>query len=259
VTFGRPLRPPSQHSQSLDSPLGTSGNVSGGPGAKLKHPTGWFAAGREVSRAATLLSDGAFKLYIYLCLNADRSTGHLKIDHSHLANALQKSRRSIVTYMEELRRQQVCRSVDAVNQHLGGSIEIADSFWPYERGLPANRLPCLAEYTEQIRVLMQAHGCVTGTFGPADEKLAAELFRRQIPLEQVEHAFLLGCARKYVAMLNGQSSGPVASLKYFGTIIDEVGQLQMSADYWKYLRNRAYRLEHQWLQKAARPKSRCPS
>jgi hypothetical protein len=42
---------------------------------RLKHPTGWFAAGREVSRALPLLSDGAFKLYIHLCLTAERSTG----------------------------------------------------------------------------------------------------------------------------------------------------------------------------------------
>jgi len=42
---------------------------------RLKHPTGWFAAGREVLRALALLSDGAFKLYIHLCLTAERSTG----------------------------------------------------------------------------------------------------------------------------------------------------------------------------------------
>jgi hypothetical protein len=36
---------------------------------KLKHPQGWFAAGREVSRAIEVLSDAAFKLYIYVCLH----------------------------------------------------------------------------------------------------------------------------------------------------------------------------------------------
>src|SRR6266487_537445 len=44
---------------------------------KLKNPSGWFAAGRKVSRALVLLSDGAFKLYIHLCLKAGRSTGLL--------------------------------------------------------------------------------------------------------------------------------------------------------------------------------------
>ena len=46
----------------------------------LKQPTGWFAAGREVAQALALLSDGAFKLYIHLCLEADRHTGRAVID-----------------------------------------------------------------------------------------------------------------------------------------------------------------------------------
>lgn len=61
----------------------------------LKNPTGWFAAGREVARAMTLLSDGAFKVYMHVCLTADRSSGRLKIAHGDLATALKKSRRSI--------------------------------------------------------------------------------------------------------------------------------------------------------------------
>ena len=48
----------------------------------LKQPTGWFAAGREVAHAMTLLSDGAFKLYLHLCLQADRPGGpqHNRVD-----------------------------------------------------------------------------------------------------------------------------------------------------------------------------------
>jgi hypothetical protein len=37
-------------------------------------PTGWFAAGREFAQALTILSDGAFKLYVYACLRAGRHT-----------------------------------------------------------------------------------------------------------------------------------------------------------------------------------------
>ena len=69
----------------------------------LKNPTGWFAAGREVTRAMALLSDGAFKVYMHVCLTADRSSGRLKIAHGDLATALKKSRRSIVNYLEERR------------------------------------------------------------------------------------------------------------------------------------------------------------
>jgi hypothetical protein len=43
----------------------------------LKQSTGWFAAGRQFGQALSELSDAAFKLYAWLCLNADRRTGHL--------------------------------------------------------------------------------------------------------------------------------------------------------------------------------------
>src|SRR6516225_9798005 len=93
---------------------------------RLKHPTGWFAAGREVSRALRLLSDGAFKLYIHLCLTADRSSGRVQADHADLAKALGKSRRSVVVYLEELRRLGVCKTQPARNQHGQGQIEICE-------------------------------------------------------------------------------------------------------------------------------------
>lgn len=97
----------------------------------LKNPAGWFAAGREVTRAMTLLSDGAFKVYMHVCLTADRSTGRLKIAHGHLAVALKKSRRSIVNYLEGLRQHQICSIETARNQHAPGRIEVCDPFWPY--------------------------------------------------------------------------------------------------------------------------------
>ena len=84
---------------------------------RLKHPTGWFAAGREVSRALPLLSDGAFRLYLHLCITAERSTGQVQADHADLAKALGKSRRSMVVYLEELQRQGVCKTRPARNQH----------------------------------------------------------------------------------------------------------------------------------------------
>jgi hypothetical protein len=107
--------------------------MTGNQGAKLKHPTGWFAAGPEVVRAVDVLSDGAFRLYMHFCLSADRSTGRLQVRHADLAKALRKSRRSVVTYLEELRRLNICAIRSAVNQHAVGEIEICDAFWPYER------------------------------------------------------------------------------------------------------------------------------
>ena len=57
----------------------------------LKQPTGWFAAGREVAQALTVLSDGAFKLYLHLCFQADRHTGRARIDLTELARVLRKT------------------------------------------------------------------------------------------------------------------------------------------------------------------------
>ena len=38
----------------------------------LKQPTGWFAAGHEFAQAMMLVSDTAFKLYVHVCLSANR-------------------------------------------------------------------------------------------------------------------------------------------------------------------------------------------
>jgi hypothetical protein len=221
--------------------------MTGNQGAKLKNPTGWFAAGREVVRASGVLSDGAFRLYIHLCLSADRSTGRLRARHADLAKALRKSRRSVVTYLEELHRLNVCAIRSAVNQHAVGEIEICDAFWPYERITSVEVSNDEADYTERVRRLFQARRCVESSFSPADQKLAAGFFRQRVGLDQIETALLLGCARKYVAMLNGKISGPITSLGYFQTVVDEVGKLQMSVDYTKYLRQRVARLEERWL------------
>jgi hypothetical protein len=51
-------------------------------------PTGWFAAGREVAQALSLLSDGAFKLFMWVCLNADRGLGAIRIEPGEIARVL---------------------------------------------------------------------------------------------------------------------------------------------------------------------------
>ena len=60
-------------------------------GSALKEASGWFAAGDSFRRAVTALSDGAFKLFAYICLEADRRTGRLLMTQTELAQALGKS------------------------------------------------------------------------------------------------------------------------------------------------------------------------
>jgi hypothetical protein len=218
---------------------------------RLKHPTGWFAAGREVSRALPLLSDGAFKLYIHLCLTAERSTGQVQADHADLAKALGKSRRSVVVYLEELRHQGVCKTQPARNQHGQGQIEICEAFWPYERLSAQGKPRSLADYTAHIRCLLAGRACVKVSFSPADEKLAAAFFERRVPIEVVEHGILMACTRKYMTLLTTPNSGLIVSLSYFKDAIEEAAASKVDNDYWQYLRHSIDGLEKEWLQKAS--------
>lgn len=214
----------------------------------LKNPTGWFAAGREVTRAMSLLSDGAFKVYMHVCLTADRSSGRLKIAHGDLATALKKSRRSVVNYLEELREHQICTVEAALNQHVAGHIEVCDRFWPYIKWrCDHHDGETLASYVEAVRQCLAARKCVRAVFNPADERLAAQLFGEHVDLKQIEHAVLLACARRYVALLNGTIVGLITGLSYFGSAIQEVRSLATSDGYWQHLAQRVAKFEHQWM------------
>ena len=221
---------------------------------KLKHPNGWFAAGPEMARAMTLLSDGAFRLFVYLCLQANRDTGRIAVNDRELAVVLQKSRRSIVSYLDELERHEVCQIESALNQHRRGQIEICDAFWPYHKTstpAPADHAD-LAGYIQQIRNLVAARPSVQISFTAADEKLAAALWAEQVPLEQIERAIVLACTREHVSWYNGQVSGPITSLQYFRGPIQEVAQTSVGADYYRYLEFRLKPLEAQWLRTQTR-------
>src|SRR5207244_12037295 len=97
------------------------------PRLELKCASGWFAAGREVRLAATLLSDSAFKLFVWVCLHAERNSGRLRLVVTDLARSLQKTERGIELNMHELVRAGVCRLTAS------GSHGQPDHFSPYQR------------------------------------------------------------------------------------------------------------------------------
>jgi hypothetical protein len=78
--------------------------------------------------------------------------------------------------------------------------------------------------------------------------LALNLCRRGAPLEQLRRAIWLGCARKYTAMLNGQTRLPITSLSYFACLTDEVTQPQIPASYWEHVRRKTKEMEKRRLQ-----------
>ena len=99
---------------------------------RLKQPSGWFAADDSFQRALILLSDGAFKLFALLCLEAERPSGRLTFHQAELARKLGKSRRSIGTYLNELQEKDICRITSGANQYDSSLLQIADRYWPYE-------------------------------------------------------------------------------------------------------------------------------
>lgn len=207
----------------------------------LKQPTGWFAAGREVAQALAVLSDGAFKLYIHICLQADRHTGRARIELTGLARVLRKTPDLIEADLGELDRAGVC-------EPCGDGIEIRDPFWPYQKQTAVVAGNPQAEFVRQAREAFLKRACVRSTFTAADEKLALNLRQRGVSLDQLRRAIWLGCARKYIAMLNGQTRVPITSLAYFATLIDEVSQPEVAASYWEYVRGRMEEWEKRWLQ-----------
>jgi hypothetical protein len=207
----------------------------------LKQPTGWFAAGREVGQALAVLSDGAFKLYIHLCLQADRHTARARIELTGLARVLRKSAASIEADLGELDCSGVC-------ERWGDGIEIRDPFWPYHKQTGPVADNPQADFVRQAREAFLKRPCVRSTFSAADEKLALNLCQRGVSLDQLRWAIWLGCARKYMAMLNGQTRVPITSLAYFATLIDEVSHSEVPASYWEYVRGRMEQWEKRWLE-----------
>jgi hypothetical protein len=219
----------------------------------LKQPTGWFAAGQEFAQALTLLSDGAFKLYVYACLRAGRHTGCLRATVDELARAMKRSPELIAINMEELEERAVCCVRRDQSPQL--MLEILDRFWPYQRQqTPERALSPETEFVERVRGLFLAPACVQASFSAADERLALGMYRRGISMEQITRAILLGCARKYVAMLNAGTRTPITSLQYFADIVEEVNESAIPESYWEPLRSKMTRMEQQWLKgNQARP------
>ena len=209
------------------------------PRLQLKQTTGWFAAGREVAEALMLLSESAFRLYIYICLNADRHTGRLAIDPAGLAHVLRREPAAIGDDLGELARHDVCH-------RRMGALEICDRFWPYHRQPLAALASGQADYIRLAREAFLEPACVCSAFTPADQKLAAELHRRGVPLENLRRAIWLGSARKYIAMLNGQPPAPIASLGYFAGLLEEVTRAPVADAYWQHVRQKLLILEQRW-------------
>jgi hypothetical protein len=72
-------------------------------------------------------------------------------------------------------------------------------------------------------------------------------------VEEFRRAVGLGCVRKYIALLRGQSAQPITSLRYFAELVEEVRQEKVSGSYWEYIHYKSQQLEKCWLEKRGCP------
>ena len=249
-----------------------------GPGnnrrLRLKQERGWLAAGDGFRLALRSLSDGGFKLFVWLCLEARRDTGMIETSQSELARALGKSKRAVGRWAAELNTKGVCKLHPGRNQHDRTRFEIRDPYWPYHRSQPepaptASQLEMAATGRPQIESPAQKPGavvdyvatvrewflrleCAKQSFSRSDEEFADQLHQRGVSLGTVETAMLLGAARKYEAWLSGRASAPISSLRYFEAIVEEAQQLNLSDDYRRYLRAKLKQFASAWSESSPR-------
>jgi hypothetical protein len=216
----------------------------------LKVATGWFAAGATFRKALALLSDGAFRLFAYLCLEADRRSGCFQATHKELAAALGKSKRAIGVYVAELEAGGICHVKPGKNQFAGTIFEIADSYWPYYRAGNAVESPEQKTYVDSVREFFLALGCGSGEFRAAEVATARDMQRRGIPLAVIEAAMLMGACRKYISWFEGRALEPIRGLSYFEPLIAEIQEKPLPAGYSGYLRRKVRQFAKSWKESA---------
>jgi len=226
---------------------------------RLKNTRNWFAAGMEVQLALETLTDGAFKVFMHICLNAERSTGILHTTQVELARNLKKSHGAIRKYLVEMEKASISLNTFSNSPRTRGSVQISPPYWPYEGATENQPDDAVDKFVSEIRTMLQERACVHSSFSTADEVLARQWFHAAVPLDRIRQAILLGCARKYVAWRNNPAvQGPISSLRYFAPIIDEIAQQQLDPDYWEFLRARIPRHEKLWIEKHKEEKEPTP-
>ena len=213
---------------------------------KLKHPTGWFAAGEGFRKALHVLSDSGFKLFAHLSLQACRITGCVQTTADALAMALNKSRETIEIAIDELRQKGVCSIRPATKLPSLMVFLICNEYWPYERNLHVE-MEC-GEYVAAICESFLALECTAPKFGAGDIRKAMEFEKRGIPLETVQDALITGACRKLTSWLDGRISAPIGSLAYFEDIVLEMDVHPLPPGYRKYHTMQVKKLALIWKQ-----------
>jgi DNA-binding Lrp family transcriptional regulator len=171
---------------------------------RIKERGNWIAAGDGFRSALKLLSDGAFKLFVYLCLHARRDTGVMHTTQTELARGLKKSHGTIRKHLREMEKTGICQIRFGHDPRGQGMVQIADLYWPYRQGGMQPATDASDAYVAAVRKMLDERACIRPCFSTADELLAREWFSHGVPLERIGQAILMGCGRKYVSWRNNQ-------------------------------------------------------
>ena len=226
--------------------MNTQNSVSADRRLRLKKPNGWFAAGEGFLQAMTQLSGGAFKLFVFLCLNANRQTAAYTASHRSLASAIGKSKLATEGYITELKTKGFCSAHPSRIPYVGTSFRISEKYWPYQSADSGSDGDTSSGYVTAVRDLFLGLGCASGRFGPQEERQVRDLEKRGIALQELEDAMIVGACRKYVSWLNNGPSEPIASLHYFESLIEEIRDRPFPSGYRDYLRMEVKKLAGQW-------------
>jgi hypothetical protein len=91
---------------------------------------------------------------------------------------------------------------------------------------------------DYIRKVLNAYRRTPGTAGAVrrnDRLLAAVLYDRGVSVTVVENALILAASRRIFRPPDAVPLQPIRSLYYLLPVIDEVLQLRISPDYFRYL------------------------
>ncbi len=91
------------------------------------------------------------------------------------------------------------------------------------------------EYIQKVLTAYRQTPGTTGTIRRPDRLLAAQLYARGVPLDAVENALVLAASRRLLRPTTAPPLGTIRSLAYFLPVIDEVLELTVSPDYFRYL------------------------
>lgn len=97
---------------------------------------------------------------------------------------------------------------------------------------------------EYVRQVLEAYRRTPGTSGIVrrpDRMLAAQLYQRGISVTVIENAMVLAAARRLMRPVAAPPLGTIRSLAYFLPVIEEVLELRVSPEYFRYVRQRLER------------------